>query len=171
MMRLVDRLSAVMAAIAACLFFVIGVMITYEVIMRKLFNAPTIWVEEITRFLLIWATYIAAAYLLHHRELIVVEIGDRYLGQRVRRVLEVFALLVVGAFCAIALWYGIEILLESIRLNRATATMLGVPQWMTESAIPIGFGLLLLQCLVEIVRLLRGDPLPDASHHAEGSAD
>ena len=153
------------------MFFAIGLMVTYEVIMRKVFNAPTIWVEEIARFFQIWATYIAAAYVLHHREMIVVEIGDRYFGTASRRVLEFLSLLVITIFSAIALWYGTGILLESIELKRATSTMLGVPMWMTESAITVGFTLLFLQCIAEMVRLLRGELPPAESHHGPGSAD
>jgi TRAP-type C4-dicarboxylate transport system permease small subunit len=55
-----------------------------------------------------------------------------------------------------AIVYGTAIVAESVRMGRATATMLSVPNWMTESAIPLGFGILLLQCLAEMARLIVG---------------
>ena len=36
--------------------------------------------------------------------------------------------------------------------------MLGVPRWMTETAIPIAFSLLLAQTFVEVIRLIKGGP-------------
>ena len=63
-------------------------MITYEVVMRYVFLAPTIWAEELSRFFQIWATYIAAAYVLRHRQLIAITILVNRLGPLGRRLAE-----------------------------------------------------------------------------------
>jgi len=151
--RFVDRLSDLFANIAAWMFFAIGAMVTFEVLARYLFLSPTIWAEELSQFFQIWATYLAAAYVLRHRKLIVIEFFIVRLSSNWRKVSESFSLLVIIVFSLVAIWYGTEILLESIEQGRNTSTMLGVPKWMTESAIPIGFGLLLAQALVELVRV------------------
>ena len=48
--------------LASGLFICIGFIVTYEVVMRYIFNSPTIWVNEMSRFLQIWATYLALTY-------------------------------------------------------------------------------------------------------------
>ena len=73
MLAFIDRLSDLCGKLAAGLFFVIGGMITYEVIARYVFVSPTIWAEELSRFIQIWATYLAAAYVLRHRHLITID--------------------------------------------------------------------------------------------------
>ncbi len=156
MLAFIDRLSEFCGRVSAVIFFVIGGMITYEVIARYVFNAPTIWVEELSRFVQIWATYLGAAYVLRHRHLIAIDLVTGRLGRRGRLASEAIGLLFIAGFCLISIVYGVGIVVESVRLGRATATMLSVPQWMTESAIPLGMGLLLLQCLAELVRLLAG---------------
>jgi len=153
MLKVVDRISDACGVFAATLFFVIGGMITYEVVARYLFNAPTIWSEEMSRFAQIWATYLAAAYVLRHRELIAVTLLTERFGSRGRRAAEAFSLLAILAFAAVAIVYGAGIALESWEIGRATSTMLAVPKWMTESAIPVGFGLLAVQALAELARL------------------
>lgn len=171
MLDFVDRVNDRLGALSAWLFFAIGGMIGYEVVSRYVFNAPTIWAEEMSRFFQLWATYLAVATLLRRRELIRITLLTERLGPGGRRAAEAFALLVIAAFCAVAIWYGTEILLDSVRLGRSTSTLLDVPQWTTEIVIPLGFALLLVQCAVELARLAAGRGGPPARgprHPGEG---
>lgn len=156
MLKFIDRISDICGKLSAAMFFTIGGMITYEVIVRYVFLSPTIWAEEISRFVQIWATYLAAGYVLRNRNLIKIELLTERLGKTLQRILEGGSLIFVGAFCAVAIYYGVGIVVESVEVGRATSTMLSVPRWMTESAVPIGFGILLLQCVAEFARLVSG---------------
>ncbi len=156
MLQIIDRVSEVCARLSAWLFFIIGGIIVFEVVARYVFLSPTVWGEEMSRFLQIWATYLAAAYVLHKRKLIAIDVVVNRMAPRVQKVLESCALLVIMVFCLVACVYGIEIAAESIRVGRATSTMLAVPSWMTEIAIPIGFGLMFIQALAELLRTITG---------------
>ena len=147
------------------MLFSIGAMITYEVVMRKVFNSPTIWVDEITRFVQVWAVYLASAHILKIRGLITVELFSASLSRNMVRILEIFSLLVIAFFSIIAFYYGLGVVLESIEMGRKTSTMLGVPKWFTESAIPVGFGLLFIQTVVELLKLLRGEDITAIEGH------
>jgi TRAP-type C4-dicarboxylate transport system permease small subunit len=154
-LQLFDKLGDRLATLSAWLFFAVGGMITWEVLARYLFNAPTIWAEEMSRFFQIWATYLAMAALLRQRRFIRITLLTDHLGPRARWASELFGLLVIAGFSATATWYGFAIVEESVRVGRATSTMMQVPRWATESAIPLGFGLLTLQSVIEIARLRR----------------
>ncbi len=164
MIRLVDRISAWMARLAAWMFFAIGLMVTWEVVTRKVFNDPTIWVDEVARFFQVWAVYLAAAHILKRRDMIVVEIIPVEGHPLRRKILDSITLAVIGIFSLVATWYGLQIVMESVQMGRHTSTMLAAPKWMTESAIPVGFGLLLAQVLAEFVKLWRGDDIPAQGH-------
>ncbi len=146
-----------LADLAAWLYFLVGVMLTYEVVARYFFNAPTIWAEELSRLAQVWATWLAAAWTLRSRRLIAVGLVYQRLPLLARRLAATFTLLFIGCFSAITLYYGLRIVAESVRLGRKTATMLDMPLWVAEIAVPIGVGLLLIQSIVELVRLWR-DP-------------
>lgn len=158
MIAFLQRLTRRAGVLAAWMLFAIGLMVTYEVIMRKVFNAPTVWVDEIARFFQIWAVYLAGASVLANRQLICVELFTNGLHQRLGRFIDFLTLAIIAAFCAVAIWYGTAIVIESIIQGRHTSTMLGVPKWMTETAIPVAFALLFLQCLAEAVDLARAGP-------------
>lgn len=151
-MAWIDRISEFCGKLAAWLFFIIAAMITYEVVARYVFLAPTIWAEEMSQFFQIWATYLAAAYVLKHRKLISIDTVVSRFSPKVQWYFDLFAFAVIAIFCVVAIFYGSLIVIESIQVGRSTSTMLSVPKWMTESAIPICFGLLLLQTIVEITK-------------------
>jgi TRAP-type C4-dicarboxylate transport system permease small subunit len=150
-----DRISGLLARLAAWAFFLVGLMICYEVALRYFFNAPTVWAEEMSRFLQLWATYLAAAWILRKRELIRITLVTERLPADARRGLELFSLALIVVFCGFAIWYGTLIAWDSVVQGRSTSTMLDVPAVATEAAIPVGFALLGLQALIEMARVWR----------------
>jgi TRAP-type C4-dicarboxylate transport system permease small subunit len=153
---LISKISSACGRIAAWLYFAIGCIIIFEIVARYVFLKPTIWVEEMSRFLQIWATYLAAAYVLKNRKLIAITAVRDRLPKHFRIMSEAISLTIIAAFSMVAVWYGSTTVIESIHIGRASSTMLGVPLWMTELAIPVGFSLLFLQVLAELVQLFYG---------------
>lgn len=152
----VDRLSDWCGVLAAWLFFVTGVMISYEVIARYGFNAPTIWAQELSQLLLLVATYLGVSWALKHDQHIKINALESYLPAAAKKWLKLFSLVFITLLCGIAVYFGGEIFWDSFERGRSTGTMLNIPNWWSESVIPFGFGLLLLQALSEIAKLFRG---------------
>ena len=164
MLRFIDGISDKFGQLATGLFFIIGLMISYEVIARYVFFAPTTWAEEGARLLQLWATYLAMGYVLRRNGLIRITVLTEMIGPTVRKYLEILSLVWILIFCVFAFWLGIEVVVESIQTGRATATMNQVPKFWTESAIPVGFFVLILQALAQIWRQIRNEV--DNSGHA-----
>ena len=165
--RLVDRIADLLGLLAAWLFFATGAMITYEVLARYLFNAPTIWAAELSQLFLLWGTFIAMAVLLRQRAHIRITLLIGRFGPRGRQASELFTLVFVAGFSAVAGWNGWWIAYDSLERGRSTGTMLNIPNWWSEMVIPLGFLVLLLQCLVELVRVWRDGAPAVTEHHGE----
>ena len=161
-MSAVDRLSGWLAALAAWLFFATGLMLGWEVGARYLFTAPTIWAEELSRLFLVWGTFAGAAALVHRREHIRITILTDVLPQAARTVLAVASLLIVASFGAGVAVFGFEIAWDSYARGRTTGSMLDIPLAWSQAAVPFGGALLLLQALVEAVRVARQGAAPPA---------
>ncbi|MDA4844299.1 TRAP transporter small permease [Hoeflea poritis] len=151
--RFADRLSEASGRLAAWVFFAIGLIITYEVVLRYVFTAPTIWVDETARIGQIWATYLAAAFALKHRELIVIDVAFRKPGTLARKLTETFALLVIGLFCCVTVYYGFGLWLDATLRGHTTDTVLALPAWFTDASVWLGFALLAVQAGAEFIRL------------------
>lgn len=162
-MGLVDRLSDALAAFAGWVYFGIGLMLSYEVAARYFFTAPTIWAEELSRLFFVWATLLAAPALLRHGQHIRVTVVTALLGDGARRAARLIALGVVLAVCVVVVWAGLDAPLNSFERGRTTGSMLDMPAWWPQAAVPATFALLGLQAALEMARAAMGAPIPDDS--------
>lgn len=163
-MRGFHLVEAGCAWIAALLFVAAGGMLTWEVVARYVFAAPTIWAAELSQLCLIYGGLLAMARVLtvggHIR---VTALTDR-MGRRGRLAAELVSMLVVTGFSLVTLVYGWRIFQDSFDRGRTSGTMLDLPAAVPEAAVPAGFALLTVAALVGLVRTLRGK-LPETAGH------
>lgn len=143
-----DQCVSICAWLAAYLFVLAGAMLTYEVVARYFFTKPTIWAAELSQMCLIWGTLLAMAKLLEQRQHIQVDAIVRHLPDRLATVLEALVMLIVAFFAGIVCYFGFEIFYDSFERGRTTGSMLNVPIWIVEFAVPFGFALLFVQALL-----------------------
>lgn len=167
-MSAVDWTADISARAGEILIVLIAAMMFYEVVARYVFSAPTGWTQDVAVTAQVWFTYMGMAYVLRHRELIRITAVLVKIGPIPRKVLEGFSLSVICAFCVIAIVYGTDTVLDSIRLGRRQPTMLEMPNWISEVPVIVGFFLLGLQGLAELIRL-PFRPAPEFSF--EGAAE
>jgi len=156
--RLIDGLAEISGRIAAWMFFTIGLIVTFEVFMRYVLTAPTIWVDEISRIFQVWAAYMSIAYVLKHKSHIIIDITFRDTQSFGRKAVDTFAMGVVIFFCAVVVKYGIDVWWKSTSAGHTTDSYLAVPKVYIQSAIWVGFGLMALQSLAEIIKIWTWDP-------------
>ena len=158
--RIIDSISEVTGVISAWCLFLIGFFITFEVVMRYVFNSPTIWVDEISRILQVWVVYLAAAYVLKHREMVTIDLILSKPNTLLRRLAESVAILILFIFAGVACYYGFQIWLKSTLAGHTTDTFLAPPKLITHAPVWVGSALLMLQGLVQLYRVWTED-LPE----------
>lgn len=139
--------------LGAVLMAATGAMLTYEVIARYFFIKPTVWAAELSQMCLIWGCFLAMAHLLSVRRHITVNAVTGLLPDAAQRICARLSLIVVIVFSVIVGWYGFDIFYDSFVRGRTTGSLLNLPVWITELSVPVGFGLLALQGVVELIRL------------------
>ena len=154
MKTLFESVARFAASIASILFVLAGAMLTYEVVARYFFVKPTSWAAELSQMCLIWGSLLAMAWLLARRQHIQVDAVVKLLPVSVGRWLDVVVMSVVAVFAATVMWYGFEIFFDSFVRGRTTGSLLNIPIWIVELAVPVGFALLLIQSIIEIIKLL-----------------
>lgn len=153
MIQIIDNITEFIGKLSAWLFFFIGLIVTYEVFMRYVFTQPTIWVDEVSSVTQIWATYIGVSFALKHKDMIVIDIAFRDPNTVIRKILETFSLIIIMVFSFIAIWYGFELWLDSTLKGHTTDTYLALPKWFTQASIWVGFSLLFIQAVVEVIKV------------------
>jgi TRAP-type C4-dicarboxylate transport system permease small subunit len=154
---LVSRLCGIFAAglIAASV-----VVVCEMVIVRYVLNQTTIWQTDFVTYSLVGATFIGAPYLLLSRGHVNVDVLPHYLGDKGRYRLALASMLMALAFCLIMTVLTFQFWHEAYDNNWRSDSMWRARMWIPYAAMPIGMGLLSLQYLVEIIKLVTGREPP-----------
>ncbi len=161
------RLTTALAWLAAILFAASGVMLSYEVVARYFFTRPTIWAAELSQLCLIWGCLVGMPWVLAARRHIRITACTSLLPVRVARWLEIVVLVLVAVFSTAVLVKGFDIFADSFQRGRTTGSLLDLPAWVAELSVPVGFGLLLVQSLVEAMSVFRHGLPPEPGHDVE----
>ena len=127
----------------------INAFIFYEVIVRYVFNSPTIWVNETCLYLLPTLCFVGASYCLKHKGHIRVDFFVRRYSKRTGNLLDA---LVSGAsflFFAVLGWEAYVDWHEAYVLNFTSGTIFDIPLWIPYIVFPIGMIFLCLQFIIE----------------------
>jgi len=154
-MNYYDKIVKYSGYLASALFIAIGFIVSYEVIMRYLFNSPTIWVNEVSRFLQIWATYLALTYSFHKQDFIRITVIYDRLNETGKKILDFISFIFIIIFSCFVVYYGWLIAYDSLKVGRTSSTILDVPSFLTELAIPLCFAFLVIRVILEAIRYLR----------------
>ena len=154
-MNYYDKIVKYSGYLASALFIAIGFIISYEVIMRYLFNSPTIWVNEVSRFLQIWATYLALTYSFHKQDFIRITVIYDRLNETGKKILDFISFIFIIIFSCFVVYYGWLIAYDSLKVGRTSSTILDVPSFLTELAIPLCFAFLVIRVILEAIRYIR----------------
>tara|TARA_B100001029_G_scaffold132504_1_gene111375 strand:- start:18 stop:494 length:477 start_codon:yes stop_codon:yes gene_type:complete len=154
-MNYYDKIVKYSGYLASALFIAIGFIVSYEVIMRYLFNSPTIWVNEVSRFLQIWATYLALTYSFHKKDFIRITVIYDRLNDNGKKILDFISFIFILIFSSFVVYYGWLIAYDSLKVGRTSSTILDVPSFLTELAIPLCFAFLVLRVIFESIKYIR----------------
>jgi len=88
------------------LFAVMAALVIANVVSRYVFGLSFPWVEEVTRYMMIWAAYLGLGPALRVGGHIAIETLPQALPPRAARVLRALLVLVMGATLAVMVWLG-----------------------------------------------------------------
>lgn len=159
-LRAVAALSTI-AGWASAAMIVAAVAITCQMIyVRFVLNGSTVWQTEMVIYLVIAATLIGLPYVQRLRGHVKVDLIPLMLPHGLRFALAVLTLGLSIAIVAVMLWYGYDYWHFAWARGWTSDTIWAVRLWIPYAALPIGFGLLLLQLVADLVALLTGIEAP-----------
>ncbi len=159
-LRAVAAIST-LAGWCSAAMIVCAVAITCQMIfVRFVLNASTVWQTEAVVYLVIAATLIGLPYVQRLRGHVNVDLIPLSLSKGPRMVLAVVTLSVSILIVAVMLFYGYEYWHFAWERGWRSDTVWGVRLWIPYLALPIGFGLLLLQLVADLVSVLLGIDKP-----------
>ncbi|KKK39961.1 hypothetical protein WQ57_01425 [Mesobacillus campisalis] len=131
-------------------FILIGLGVT--VVLRYVFQTGLHGLEELMIIPAFWMYFIGAAYGTYKKEHITADIVSVYLkGEKKRLWLQLIISLINFSLISIFAYWSIEYIIWSIS-SGASSNVWKYPMYVPQSSILVGFGLMTLYTLVELVK-------------------
>jgi C4-dicarboxylate transporter DctQ subunit len=149
MFSFIRSIGRIMTAVSIVLMIVLCIPITYEAVARA-FNSPTIWVFETTLYAFVFLGFLGNALAVqtgaHFRVTLLIELFPAR-----RRLFDLIAQFTTLAFAILIIASGIYFMWYSISNRIVSATLLEVPLWIPQLAIPLGGLGLFFETLVQMI--------------------
>jgi TRAP-type mannitol/chloroaromatic compound transport system permease small subunit len=151
--RAIDALNARIGALSDWLIFLSVMISAGNATMRYLLDYSTNGLLEIQWYLFGAAVFLGASYTLKMNEHVRVDIVYSHLSERARLVVDAAGLLIflIPAMAFFA-WLSWPVFVRAFESGEMSSNYGGLPQWPILFMLPLGFALLTLQGLSELIK-------------------
>jgi TRAP-type C4-dicarboxylate transport system permease small subunit len=125
-------------------------LVFHEVIVRYVFDSPTLYSVEISEYLLVFVAFMSAGWALKENRHVQVRFVVNLLPRKVQWILDVCTSVLAMVFCAILVWKGGRIALTAYTGDYHSSSLLNVPLWIPYAFIPFGALVMGLQYIVRV---------------------
>lgn len=165
--KTIHGLSTLCGIIASFLVGCSILVVCQMVFIRYVLNGSTVWQTEFVTFSLVGATLIGSPYVLLLKGHVNVDLLPHFLSQFQKYILAYAGALMGLTFASVLTYHGYILFHEALEGNWITETVWELPLWIPYTAMPIGFGLLSLQYIADIMALMTGREMPFAMAQRE----
>lgn len=164
--RAIDGLNEVVGRIVSVVAIVFAAIIIYDVIMRYAFSDPTRWAFDVSKQLYGFYFIMLGGYALRHKAHVRVDLVTERLGRGTQRVVDLIGYAVFFfPFAVIFFLRSWDFARTSWAQGEVTYGAIQMPVYPLKLAMCLAAGLLLLQGVSEVLKLLTGrdEPQGDAA--------
>jgi TRAP-type mannitol/chloroaromatic compound transport system permease small subunit len=143
-----DRLGRILAYAVLMMF----VLVLMEVIRRYVFNAPTVWGQELTQLTFGVYVILSGGHIMRWGGHVNVDILYTKFDRKTKAFVDIFTSILFFLFCGMLLIYGGFLAWDSMAYWERSISAWGPPLWIFKLMIPLGALLLLLQGIAKLIR-------------------
>jgi len=148
----IERFVDVIGAATSWVALVIVALMATNVLLRYLFSAGTVWAQELEWHLLVPLILFGMSYALRHGEHVRVDIAYARFSRRTKVIVDLASALLTVAISALIIWLSLNYVEQSYVIDEGSPDPGGIPhRYLIKSLIPVGFALLLLQGVANVL--------------------
>lgn len=129
-------------------------LVFIQVVARYILNVSVGWSAELSRYLLIWITWISASYAIKREEHIRIKLLTDKMPETGRKYIEVFVLFIWTFFATIMAWGGTQMILVLHQTGQQTST-LGISSWIPYLIVPIAGMLIIIRVIEQFILIFK----------------
>lgn len=154
---IVERLSKASAGVAIAMLVASMLVVSHMIFIRYVFRAPTIWHTDFAVFSATASIFLGAPYVLMTKGHVGVDVLEMMVSGRARQLLQLAGAVLGLVFCGAMFWASWLYFYEAYSNSWETSGVWKIPLWVPTLPMPIGFGLLCLQYVAEIMKWGRAE--------------
>ena len=160
--RVVEPVARLAAILCGYAVLVLSVMVSIEIVGRKLFAFSFQGTDDIGGYVLAIIAVVGASYTMAMRGHTRVDVFLVRMSAGWQRWLNTLAMVTLAGFACFGAWRGSEVLMESIEFKSVASNPLQTPLWQPQLVWMIGLGLFALIAVAyavhAVVLLAKGSP-------------
>ena len=157
-----DILTVILDGAIASFFAAILLITILQVVLRYGFNESVLGGNEAMEGLFIYTTAIGAAVAVRRRKHININFMVKLLSVLHQRIVDVLVHLLVAFLNGVMIYFSVAWI---SKVGSNESPVMRVPEWTMQISIPLGCGLVICYCLVNIILTIRGE-WPEAENQA-----
>ena len=148
----IDNVNDLIGRVFALAVLLMFVLVLLEVVLRYVFDSPTVWTNELTQMIFGAYVILSGGYILRWGGHVNVDIIFSRLSPKGRALLDMFTFVFFMCFALMMLIYGGIMAWESMKIWEHSESAWNPPIYPVKLMIPLGALLLILQGLCKLTR-------------------
>ncbi len=132
------------------LLFVMSIFIGLQVFMRYVMQNSLAWSEELSRYMYIYMLYLGISYGVRTNRHLRISVIQNLLKEKGQKVLSLFSDILFLFFSVIVVINSTDVAMSIANFGQITAST-GMPMYIVYMGVPIGFSLVILRLLQNII--------------------
>ncbi len=161
-LKSVDRTNEAVGKAASFLILALALVVSFDVVMRYMFNLPTVWAQETSTMLFGTFIILGGGYTALSRGHVNMDVVYSLFSKRGKVILDVITFfLLTLPFLGVLIWKGGQASWKSLLILEHDSTQWSPPLYPFRLMLPIGALLFLLQAAANLIRDVRTAVSPD----------
>ncbi len=152
LVRILEKIIDVTGLVLMWFPWILTVIIVWELILRNVFNQPTVWAHEISVMFFGVLAITSGAYTLKEKAHVNMDLFYINLSERGKAIMNIVIFPAFFVFTIIILWLGWEFALRAIALNERSISTWSPIIWPAKLMIPVGAFLLLMEGIALLLK-------------------
>jgi len=149
--KFIDVINEEVGKIISFIVLVIFLVILTEVMLRYVFNAPTVWGNELSQMLFGAYIVLSGGYVLLYRQHVNVDLLYSRFSVKGKAIVDIFTFILFIIFAGMLLYYSSSMAWESLTTLEHSQSAWNPPVYPVKLMIPLGSLLLLLQGIAKLI--------------------
>lgn len=130
------------------------IILSYQVILRFVFNNSNSWSEELARYLFVWFVYMTASFAIFKWAHIRIEALIKIWPGKIRKLIAFIGAIIFLIYSAVICYFGAQYTIDLYQTAQVSMGM-RIPMWTMYAGIPVSHGFWLIRLVQRLYRSIR----------------